>query len=158
MPFEVSKAFNLAERALGYRSTRQDLISSNIANVDTPNYRPKDIRFENFMIEESNKVFNKDSQKLQMASTNGAHITTTSKLQMASTNGAHIMTTSSSAGAKADIFYRDGHMARNDGNSVDIDVETTEMSKNGVMYNALVGALRKDIAMFKMVVDSSGKI
>ena len=141
MPFEISKAFGLAEQALDFRSTRQDLISSNIANVDTPNYRPKDVRFENYMNKEADKVFNRNSNKLEMASTNGAHITTTP-----------IDVT------KADIFFRDGHMARNDGNSVDIDVETTEMSKNGIMYNALINGLRKDIGLFKMVIDSSGKI
>jgi flagellar basal-body rod protein FlgB len=92
------------------------------------------------MIEESNKLFNKNSHKLEMASTNKAHITTTSD-----------------SITKADIFYRDGHMAKNDGNSVDIDVETTEMSKNGVMYNGLISALRKDIGIFKMVIDSSSK-
>ena len=49
-------------------------------------------------------------------------------------------------------------MARNDGNSVDIDVETTEMAKNGTMYNALVMALKKNSMLFKSVVDSSSKI
>ncbi|MGZ8548992.1 MAG: flagellar basal body rod protein FlgB, partial [Sulfuricurvum sp.] len=32
--------------AMDYRAARQDMIASNIANVDTPNYRPRDIRFE----------------------------------------------------------------------------------------------------------------
>jgi len=59
---------------------------------------------------------------------------------------------------KAEIFFRDGHMARNDGNTVDLDVETTEMAKNSTMYNALVMALKKNSMLFKSVIDSSAKI
>ena len=60
--------------------------------------------------------------------------------------------------AKAIIFYRDGHLARNDANSVDIDVETTEMAKNNIAYNAAIQALKKDIDIFKAVIDSSKNI
>ena len=60
--------------------------------------------------------------------------------------------------AKPIVFYRDGHLARNDGNSVDIDVETTEMAKNNIAYNATIQALRKNIDIFKAVVDSSKNI
>jgi len=56
------------------------------------------------------------------------------------------------------VFFRDGHLARNDGNSVDIDVETTEMAKNNMAYNAAIRALRKDIEIFKAVIDSSKNI
>ncbi len=48
-------------------------------------------------------------------------------------------------------------MARNDGNSVDIDVETTEMSKNSIMFNALVQANKKDKMIFMSVIDASQK-
>jgi flagellar basal-body rod protein FlgB len=56
------------------------------------------------------------------------------------------------------MYFRDGHMARNDGNSVDIDVETTEMSKNSIMFNALIAANKKDGAIFKSVIEASQKI
>lgn len=49
-------------------------------------------------------------------------------------------------------------MARNDGNSVDLDVETTEMSKNSLMFNALVNAMRKDSGIYKSVIDASSKV
>jgi len=56
------------------------------------------------------------------------------------------------------VFFRDGHLARNDGNSVDIDVETTEMAKNAVMYNAEVAAVKKRVDLFKLVIDSGKNI
>ena len=61
------------------------------------------------------------------------------------------------ASYQATIYFRDGHMARNDGNSVDIDVETTEMSKNSVMFNAIVMANKKSGAIFKSVIEASQK-
>jgi len=51
------------------------------------------------------------------------------KLELARTNPAHLEPKSIEDGNKPIVFYRDGHLARNDGNSVDIDVETTEMAQ-----------------------------
>jgi flagellar basal-body rod protein FlgB len=48
-------------------------------------------------------------------------------------------------------------MARNDGNSVDLDVESSEMAKNSTMFNALTAALKKDSMLFKSVIDASSK-
>ena len=55
--FEISKSFDILEKSLYYRKIRQDMIASNIANADTPYYRPKDIRFEEALEEEVNKKF-----------------------------------------------------------------------------------------------------
>ena len=59
---------------------------------------------------------------------------------------------------RADMFIRDGHLARNDGNSVDLDVETSEMGKNSVMYQALTSALRKHKGIFSYALDSGKNI
>ena len=138
--FEISKSFDILEKSLYYRKIRQDMIASNIANADTPYYRPKDIRFEEALEEEVNKKF---------------HISNPPKLELARTQLGHIRGFVESVKAKPIVFYRDGHLARNDGNSVDIDVETTEMAKNNIAYNASIQALRKDIDIFKAVIDSS---
>ena len=140
MAFEISKSFSILEKSLHYRKIRQDMIASNIANADTPYYRPKDIRFEEALEEEVNKKFN---------------ISNPLKLELARTNSGHMRGFDNKEEAKAIIFYRDGHLARNDANSVDIDVETTQMAKNNIAYNAAIQALRKDIDIFKAVIDSS---
>ena len=142
MSIEVSSTHNLIAKALDYRSIRQDMISSNIANADTPFYKPRDIRFEDALAAEKAKILNQGSSKLDIAQTNSAHI----PLQNESTS------------YRAKTFFRDGHMARNDGNSVDLDVETTEMSKNSVMFSALVSAMKKDTMIYRSVIDASSKI
>lgn len=144
MAFEISKSFDILEQSLHYRKIRQDMIASNIANADTPYYRPKDIRFEDALQEEVDQKF-------------GIH-NGTPKLKLAQTEPGHLAGFDDSEDVKPVVFYRDGHLARNDGNSVDIDVETTEMAKNNIAYNATIQALRKDIDIFKAVIDSSKNI
>ena len=139
---EISRVHGLMARGLDYRALRQDMISSNIANVDTPNYKARDISFENLLVDEKRHIFPKRSATLEIAVTDSHHI-----------RSPH-----ATGGEKAEIFFRDGHLARNDGNTVDLDVETTEMAKNTVMYNALVAALKKDSAIFRSVLDASAKI
>lgn len=142
MSIEISLAYSLMEKALDYRSMRQDMIASNIANADTPFYKPRDIRFEDTLVQKQKEIFADSSNTLAMAQTSGMHLEAQKEQDT----------------SKAKLFYRDGHMARNDGNSVDIDVETTEMSKNSTMYNALIASIKKDAALFKSVIDSSARL
>ena len=141
MGIEISRSVGMVDKALDYRAARQDLIASNIANADTPFYKPRDISFENALKAKKAEVFHDASKTLPMAQTHSGHVAQTSQTNK----------------TVATTFFRDGHMARNDGNSVDIDVETTEMSKNSVMFNALVSARKKDSAIFHSVIDASAK-
>ncbi len=40
------KTFDMLSSVLDYRSTRQKVIAANVANLDTPDYRPSDIKFQ----------------------------------------------------------------------------------------------------------------
>ncbi len=142
MSIEISKTHALLAQAMDYRAARQDMIASNIANVDTPFYKPRDIHFQDALIKKERALYQDHSHELKMAQTDAKDL-------------APQQETSS---RKPTLYFRDGHMARNDGNSVDLDVETTEMSKNSVMFNALVMAAKKDTAIFRSVIDASAKV
>ena len=142
MALSISRTHGLIKDALDYRAARQDMISSNIANADTPFYRPRDISFEDALAKKAADLQKKDNTSLKMAQTNADH------LKPELEKGDYRPTT----------FFRDGHMARNDGNSVDLDVETTEMSKNSVMFNALIQANKKSSGIYKSVIDASQKV
>ncbi|MFM8510347.1 MAG: flagellar basal body rod protein FlgB [Betaproteobacteria bacterium] len=45
----IDKDFALHERALRFRSQRMEVLSSNIANADTPNFKARDIDFRQVM-------------------------------------------------------------------------------------------------------------
>ena len=142
MSIQISKTHSLLTKAMDYRATRQDMISSNIANADTPYYKPRDISFEDALIAKKNELYHDSSHQLKMAQTNSGHLAPKDEVSQ----------------TKPTLFFRDGHMARNDGNSVDIDVETTEMSKNSIMFNAIVMAAKKDAGIFRSVIDASSKV
>jgi flagellar basal-body rod protein FlgB len=137
----TSRAHGIIDAALDYRAARQDLIAGNIANADTPHYRSRDIDFQKVLLQKRNEAFQKNDDQLQMAATHNAHI----------------QNEESEALQRPTLFFRDGHGARNDGNSVDLDVETTELSKNQVMFNALISARKKSGGIFRAVLEASGK-
>ena len=141
MAIEISKYASIAEDALKYRGIRQDMISGNIANIDTPFYKAKDIGFEE-MLAKSAYLLKERQPKLKMAKTDFHHLSPVDEVN------AH----------KADIFFRPNHGSRNDGNSVDLDVETTEMSKNAIMINAISAALKKKSMLFKSMIDTSSRV
>lgn len=142
MAFEISKVYGIVNKALDYRSLRQDLIASNVANVATPFYRPQDIAFEEYLTKEAHRIFNNEPSKvLPLAQTQTGHLPPIDYYKNRPT-----------------IFYRDGHLARNDGNSVDLDVETSEMGKNSVMYNAIVNASKKHRGIYAYAIDSGKNI
>jgi flagellar basal-body rod protein FlgB len=142
MSFEISKSFKYLESSLNYRAIRQDLIAGNISNVDTPYYKSRDIDFEDMLSKKTKEEFNKDDKKLKLART--------SENMMSGID--------EKSNDEATIFFRDGHLARNDGNTVDLDVETTELSKNSMMYNASIEALKKQASIFKAVISSTKNI
>jgi flagellar basal-body rod protein FlgB len=142
MSFEISRTHALLGKALDYRAVRQDMIASNIANADTPFYKPRDVRFEEYLAHEKEKALDTNSNKLQMVQTDSAHIAFVDE----------------KTSYRPKTYFRDGHMARNDGNSVDLDVETTEMSKNAIMFNALISTNKKSGAIFRSVIDASSKV
>ncbi|GHV08709.1 flagellar basal body rod protein FlgB [Campylobacterota bacterium] len=136
---ELNRSSKYIEAALNSRATRQDMISSNLANVDTPFYRSKDLHFEGMLAQQADDEFNHRFKKqLRLAHTSPMHLDPKPQTPQ-----------------KPVLFYRDGHMARNDGNTVDLDVETSELSKNGVMYNALTSAYQKNRAIFAAMLDAS---
>jgi len=145
MGFEISKVHELMAEGLNARAMRQDLISSNLANIDTPFYKARDVDFESALIAKTKEIY-------------GDSKSTTPKLDMAQTNGAHLDGITDFDSSKSTLYLRDGHMARNDGNTVDLDVETSELGKNSMMFNALSSALQKDGLIFKSVIEYSSKL
>ena len=142
MAVSISRTGILAKEALNFRAAREKMIASNIANADTPYYKPRDIRFGDYLSAKKADIMNEQKDKLEMAQTDGKHIPLQKSLST----------------SKPITFFRDGHMARNDGNSVDIDVESTELSKNSIMFKALISAIKKDGQIYKSVIDASSKV
>ncbi|MBM0637642.1 flagellar basal body rod protein FlgB [Campylobacter sp. VicNov18] len=137
------KSKELIVGALAGRNLRNQLINSNLANVDTPFYKARDIEFETALIERAKEIFDQNDNK---------------ELKLALTQEHHQTPWKFPDPSKSTIYLRDGHLARNDANTVDLDVETTEMSKNTIMITALDGVLRRQSNIFSSILDASSKL
>ena len=138
---QISKSYNLLAKALDFRATRAKIISSNIANIDTPYYKAKDIKFEDELLNEAKKLYGDETKELELAKTNPKHM----DLRETDAKGVN-------------YYLRATHAQRNDANTVDLDIETTELSKNQMMYQAAMSALQKESRMFKSMLDASSKV
>lgn len=106
------------EQALSASSLRQNVISNNIANVNTPGYKKSEVSFESML---QSAIA---GEKLPMVKTNERHLT----LQK---NGI----------PNPEINAVTNTSIRMDGNNVDIDMEMAELAKNSIYYNAVAQQL-----------------
>ena len=108
-----SGTISTLDKALNYSTTKQKVISQNIANVDTPNYKAKNASFKT--------AFNEAlSDSLVANRTNARHFVFNKSNHLSST-----------------IITRNQVSYNESGNSVDIDQEMAELAKNQIYYNAL---------------------
>lgn len=61
-----SKTIDMLSELVGARSQRHQVLASNVSNIDTPGYEPKDIDFQNL-------VDSMQGKGIRMARTNGKH-------------------------------------------------------------------------------------
>lgn len=109
-----SKIVNFLERALDLAARRQELISSNIANADTPKYRTKDLDFAVNL-----KQAMEASGAMPLAATSGEHIA---------------LSPSSSFFSEPKVIEPEGLPSRNDGNNVSGDLEMAKLAENSLQY------------------------
>ena len=106
------------ETALNLRAQRQQLLASNIANADTPNYKARDIDF---------------NQSLQGAvsrtGTAGPEVLT-------KTAAAHLSGSAANSVGGAPLLYRGTQQGNIDGNTVEMDVERNQFADNALRYEA----------------------
>jgi flagellar basal-body rod protein FlgB len=134
---EASSISSKLFEQLNFRGERQKVISSNIANINTPGYKTKELVFE----DELNNSINNNS--LQMKATNSRH--------MSNVN-------SSTANSNPKLMQVENLEEQNDGNNVNIDTQMGEMSKNKVLFDAIQSSIKRDSRLFRSVVESSAKI
>ncbi len=61
--------FRMLQDRMGYLSERQKVLAQNIANADTPNYRPSDVKPVNF-----SEVYRMQQQQVRPAMTQAGHL------------------------------------------------------------------------------------
>jgi flagellar basal-body rod protein FlgB len=103
------------EQALKLSSQRQQLLASNIANADTPNYQSVDLNF---------------AQALERAQSGSANVT------LQTTAPGHIAPSSASNSTADAMLYNTAPQPSLDGNTVDMDTQRAQFAEATVHYQA----------------------
>jgi len=112
------KAVGSAERALIYRSQRAEVLSNNIANADTPNFKARDLDFPALLASQSKRM-------------------TDAQFSLQTTNLKHIAGNGSAAEIdERALLYRIPNQPSLDQNTVDQQVELAKYTENEIHFEA----------------------
>ena len=74
---QLAAAFNFGQQAVALRQERHEVLASNIANADTPDYKARDIDFASQLkqaVEQGRRAADPEQQGLALARTAVRHI------------------------------------------------------------------------------------
>jgi flagellar basal-body rod protein FlgB len=134
---KIDKEIAFVQAALNLRARRQEILASNLANADTPNYKARDLDFASAL-------------RGAMGATGGA----AGPLSMARTQSGHLDGTGSGSGMAANTKYRSAVQPSLDGNTVDMDVERAHFTENALHYQFLLDRASAAFSTMKLAVGS----
>ena len=130
---QLDDLLNFHTQALRIRDQRQQVLASNIANADTPNYKARDLDFKAAL-----------QGALQgSAAAGGATLATTSSGHLAGNPG---------LAAEAGLLYRTPAQGSVDGNTVNMDSERAAFADNAVHYEFNLTRITQQIKSMLAVI------
>ena len=114
-----NNTFAQAETMLALRGRRMEILSRNIANADTPNFKAQDLDFRDVL---------ESTQSTSLKSTHANHISTNSYK------------------GRADLIYTVPFNSSVDGNTVELSVEQAKYGKAASQYQATLRFLEGEIS------------
>ncbi len=121
---------NVLNKAAGASWTKNEIIANNLANVDTPDYKRKDLNFEYVLSEAlaENSTTTKNLDK-KVANLNLSTL-------------------------KPKVYTEYSELSyRHDGNNVDIDTENAYLADNQITYYTLLDTMNHEFNRLKMVLN-----
>jgi flagellar basal-body rod protein FlgB len=120
--------------SLNLRLVNQNVVSSNIANADTPGYKAKKVEFESALRDALGV-----GDQLPSAETNPKHIS-------------HKTTDS----VEPEIYDDPNGIESLDGNTVDRASEMAKLAENQILYDASAEMLKRKLGMLKYAITEGG--
>lgn len=119
------------EKGLDASSLRQKVLSDNIANVDTPNFKRSDVDFQQILGE----ALGEPGTNLPL------NVTSTQHIQGVLGSG------------QTGVVKDETTTFRNDGNNVDIDREMANVAENSLYYNSVTQTVSNQLGLLRMAID-----
>lgn len=120
-------SYDLIKEGIKAANTRSQVISNNMANVNTANYKRFSVVFED-------NLKNITESDLAMKKTNVGHMS------------------NNAADGNITVVQDENSSMKEDGNNVDLDVEKVEQAANTLKYNALITQANTKLSNVKYVM------
>lgn len=139
----LEKIFNsptqwMLNKSMDVAALRNEVIADNIANVETPKFKRREVIFE----ENLKKVLQSDS---------------TRKAKLKVNDSRHFPLIDESADVPVpEIRVMEDLSYRNDENNVDIDVESAKLAKNKIMYDAVSQSMGEELTLLRLAITGRG--
>lgn len=131
------KTTSALNASLGLRHLKHNVISSNIANAETPGYHAKKLDFEDAL-----------ARALDTEGLRG----------MSTSDGNHFAVGGGSIGkVRPDIYENPDGAVNNDGNTVDLEKEMSNLAENATLYKAAIQLINKKLAAIKYAATDGGR-
>jgi flagellar basal-body rod protein FlgB len=131
-------ALTVLAKGMDALAARQQAISHNIANVETPNYKAVDVAFEGQLRQALEDVSSRSLQR---------------------THAMHLVRGGHSAQPLDDLaptgYRRNQTTLRNDGNNVDVDSEMVLLAETALRFQAATTLASRKLAMMRLVAQES---
>ena len=146
----MSKLFDLTTRVLSQAlygtSRRHEVISNNLANIDTPNFRPADYRFDQLIRENlaaaRGTAASREPIPLELYDPQREFQRMLPRVRLAFEEF-----------TEPGMVIEDSHQIRLDGNSVDIDQQMAKLAQNTVEHHAYVKLLNAKLRLLRTAME-----
>ncbi len=126
----IDRTTSILSQALDGLTAQQSIISSNLANIDTPGYAPQAVDFQTALKREIAAWSTEPGNALLASAGPSADVA------MKTTDSRHYSATGTAGnGSSADVSTVNEN-TRNDGNRVDLETEMTALTQTQIKYSA----------------------
>jgi flagellar basal-body rod protein FlgB len=126
----IDPTMSILTQALDGLTSRQAVISANLANIDTPNYQPKAVDFETSLRRELASLEVSPGNVLPPSTGPSADVA------MKTTDPRHFSATGSLGDGSSASVATVNENTRNDANKVDLETEMTALTQTQIKFSA----------------------
>lgn len=123
------------QHAMTYRLQRHNMITANLANIDTPGYTPVELRFEDQLRSYYENDAPHSSTSRGLTTTHTSHFSMDDPIE------------------QGEVEFDPYSLPDQKGNSVDLDHESSKLAENQLMYRTLITAYNKRVSFMQYAIN-----
>ncbi|MGF1757528.1 flagellar basal body rod protein FlgB [Photobacterium sagamiensis] len=123
MAINFEQALGVHPNTLAFRTQRAKVLAGNLANVDTPNYKARDISFEDAMSQIAGEARAKHQARYR------------------------------SQAPSTELLYRNPQQPTQDGNTVELGIEQAKFASNAMAFETSMSFLNMKISGLKQAIN-----